>query len=68
MTGPYIMAPLTITAHGLNWEWGAPSQIHPGVVQAGIADGSVRAYSVTVDYTVWQRTHAMQANVSKGQW
>jgi hypothetical protein len=65
---PYVMAPLCITAHGLNWEWGAPSQIHPGIVQGALADGSVRGYSVTIDYSTWNRIHAMQSNATKSQW
>jgi hypothetical protein len=68
ITGPYVMGPYYITAWGWNWEWAGPTQIHPGVIQSALADGSVRGYSVTVDYTTWQRINAMQSNTPKGDW
>ncbi len=68
MTGPYVMGPFHITAGGWNWEWIGPTQLHPGVIQSALADGSVRGYSVTIDYTIWQRINAMQSNATKGEW
>jgi prepilin-type N-terminal cleavage/methylation domain-containing protein len=68
ITGPYVMGPFYITAWGWNWEWAGPTQIHPGVIMSALADGSTRGYSVTVDYTIWQRINAMQANTPKGDW
>ncbi len=68
ITGPYVMGPYYITAWNFNWEWGGPTQIHPGIIQSALADGSVRGYSVTVDYTTWERINAMQAGATKGQW
>ncbi len=68
MTGPYVSGPYYLTAHSLNWEWGGPTEIHPGVIQCVLGDASVRSYSVNIDYTIWQRINAMQANVPKDTW
>jgi hypothetical protein len=68
MTGPYVMGPFHITAWNWNWEWAGPTQIHPGVIQSLLADGSVRGYSVTIDNTTWQRINSMQSNTAKGNW
>jgi len=68
-TGPYVMAPWTLMAHGyLNWEWGSPTEIHPGVTQCLLGDGSVRAASVTIDITTWLRLNAMQDGATPGSW
>ena len=65
MTNPYVMAPYYISAWGWNYEWAGPAQIHPGVIQALLGDGSVRGYSVTIDNTMWQRANASQSNATK---
>jgi type II secretory pathway pseudopilin PulG len=65
MTNPYVMGPLYITAWGWNWEWGGPTQIHPGIIQCALADASVRNYTVNIDYNLWQQINAMQSNIPK---
>ena len=50
---PYSFTPTFLTAWGPNVEWPGASSMHPGIVQAGMADGSVRKVKDNLSWRTW---------------
>ena len=62
-TGPYSQEPGYITHVGPNNEhWGADS-LHPGIIMATYADGSIRVVSETINYATWVIINGKQDGV-----
>lgn len=51
--------PTYIAYWGPNAEYGGPCSYHPGGVEAGLADGSVRFIAESIDYGTWLKLNAM---------
>jgi prepilin-type N-terminal cleavage/methylation domain-containing protein len=52
-------APTYIGYYGPNTEWAGPSSLHPGGIQVGLADGSTRFLSQTMDWGTWIKLNAL---------
>ncbi|NLX99603.1 MAG: DUF1559 domain-containing protein [Rhodopirellula sp.] len=62
-TGPNMRAPNYLTLSGPNSNEHSPSSLHPGIANAVLADGSVRAISETVDFWAWTVANGMSDRV-----
>lgn len=63
-TGPYAFSPSYLTAWGPNTEWPGAGSVHPAVIQVGLADGSMRAVSNSIDWTTWVKVNGRQDGFS----
>ena len=63
-TGPYSFSPSYLTAWGPNVEWPGAGSVHPAVIQVGLADGSMRAVSNSIDWATWVKINGRQDGYS----
>jgi prepilin-type N-terminal cleavage/methylation domain-containing protein len=58
-TNPHMRPPLYLTYAGPNSNQHPPSSLHPGIVNALLADGSIRSVSETIDYVTWLKVNGI---------
>ncbi|MGQ9771883.1 MAG: DUF1559 family PulG-like putative transporter [Thermogutta sp.] len=56
---PHGFSPTFIAAWGPNAEWPGASSLHPGGLNVGLADGSVRFFAQTAAWHVWAKLNAI---------
>jgi prepilin-type N-terminal cleavage/methylation domain-containing protein/prepilin-type processing-associated H-X9-DG protein len=58
--GGYPFSPTFLSAWGPNANWPGASSLHPGGVNTGLADGSVRFVSETIPWHMWAKINAIE--------
>jgi len=58
-TSPHMRAPLYLSYSGPNANEHSPSSLHPGIVNALLADGSTRSVAETIDYLTWFKVNGI---------
>ncbi len=56
---PHAFSPTFLAAWGPNANWHGASRLHPGGLNAGFADGSVRFFAQTIEWHIWAKLNAI---------
>lgn len=56
---PHPFSPTFISAYGVNCNWPGASSLHPGGLNVGFGDGSVRFFSQTIAWGIWAKLNAI---------
>ncbi len=56
---PHAFSPTFLSAWGPNAEWPGASSLHPGGLNVGLADGSVRFITETIEWHMWAKLNSI---------
>jgi prepilin-type N-terminal cleavage/methylation domain-containing protein/prepilin-type processing-associated H-X9-DG protein len=65
---PHAFSPTFLAAWGPNAEWPGASSLHPGGLNVGLADGSVRFVAQTVVYDTWLKLNSIADGFTTGDY
>ncbi len=65
---PHVFSPTFLAAWGPNAEWPGASSLHPGGINIGLADGSVRFVAQTIVYDTWIKLNGISDGHAAGDY